>query len=262
MSDFARQLLNRVILGDVMDTLKALPNNSIDMVWGDPDYGVGISYNGTKYMTRWEEYIQWHVDLAREAMRVLKPTGNLFMMNYPKQNAHLRVKYLDNAAHDVFEYVWVYPTNVGHSKRRLTTAHRSILHATKSSKNNFYKEQIAQPYLNPEDKRIKERISNGSPGRVPYSWMHHNLVKNVSKEKTFHACQIPQAPTEMIIKSYTKEGDSVFVLFGSSGSEVEVAKKLNRNYLTCEMKSDYYEVICDRLESGKIKNEYRLMSVK
>ena len=66
----------------------------------------------------------------------------------------------------------------------------------------------------------------------------------------------------MIIKSCTKEGDSVFVLFGSSGSEVEVAKKLNRNYLTYEMKSDYYEVICDRLESGKIKNEYRLMSVK
>ena len=107
MSDFARQLLNRVILGDVMDALKALPDNSIDMVWGGPDYGVGISYNGTKYMTRWEEYIQWYVDLAREAMRVLKPTGNLFMMNYPKQNAHLRVKYLDNAAHDVFDYVWV-----------------------------------------------------------------------------------------------------------------------------------------------------------
>jgi len=28
-------------------------------------------------------------------MRVLKPTGNLFMMNYPKQNAYLRVKNLD-----------------------------------------------------------------------------------------------------------------------------------------------------------------------
>jgi DNA modification methylase len=122
------------------------------------------------------------------------------------------------------------------------------------SKNNFYKEQIAQPYLNPEDRRIRKRISNGGPGRMPYSWMHHNLVKNVAKEKTFHACQIPQVLTEMIIKSCTKEGGSVFVLFGGSGSEVEVAKKLIRNYLTCEMKSDYYEVICDRSEGGKIKN--------
>ena len=262
MSGLSRQFQNRVILGDVMDTLKILPDNSIDMIWGDPDYGVGINYNGTKYMTHWEEYIKWYLDLASEALRVLKPTGNLFMMNYPKQNAHLRVRYLDKFAHDVFEYVWIYPTNVGHSKRKLTTAHRSILHATKSSKNNFYKEQIAQPYLNPNDKRIKELISKGSPGRMPYSWMHYNLVKNVSKEKTFHACQIPQALTEMIIKSSTKEGDSVFVLFGGSGSEVEVAKKLKRTYLTCEIKSDYYEVICDRLDSGKIKNEYRSLALK
>ncbi|MDR3275108.1 MAG: hypothetical protein LBS81_03890 [Endomicrobium sp.] len=51
-------------------------------------------------------------------MRVLKPEGNLFMMNYPKQNAYLRVRYLDGDAYGVFDYVWVY-TNVGHSYRNL-----------------------------------------------------------------------------------------------------------------------------------------------
>ena len=65
------------------------------------------------------------------------------MMNYPKQNAYLRVKCLDSISYDVQEYVWVYNTNVGHSKRRLTTAHRSILHATKSKDNHFYKDNIA-----------------------------------------------------------------------------------------------------------------------
>lgn len=262
MTDLPRHFKNKVIHGDVMAVLRALPDACIDMVWGDPDYGVGINYNGTKYMTRWDEYIDWYIELTREAMRVLKPNGNLFMMNYPKQNAHLRVRYLDEAAHDVFDYVWVYPTNVGHSKRKFTTAHRSILHATKSAKNRFYKNQVAQPYLNPDDKRIRERIANGSPGRMPYSWLHYNLVKNVSREKTFHACQIPQALSELMIKSCTQKGDDVFVLFGGSGSEVEVAHNLERNWLTCEINADYVDVIRARVKTGGIQDEHRLQAVK
>ena len=86
----------------------------------------------------WNDYINWYVRLTRECMRVLKPTGNLFMMNYPKQNAHLRVNYLDENAFGVQEYVWVYNTNVGHSKRRFTKAHRSILHATKPKNNIIF----------------------------------------------------------------------------------------------------------------------------
>ena len=258
MTGLPKKFRNQVMQGDVMETLRALPDNCLDMVWGDPDYGVGINYNGRKYATKWEEYIDWYITLTREAMRVLKPTGNLFMMNYPKQNAHLRVRYLDDAAHDVFDYVWVYPTNVGHSKRRFTTAHRSILHATKTANNHFYKEQVAQPYLNPDDKRIRAHMANGSPGRMPYSWLHYNLVKNVSREKTFHACQIPQALSALMMKSCTKAGDSVFVLFGGSGSEVALAKALGRIYLTCEIQPDYCDIIRARLANGDIAEQHRL----
>ena len=244
-----------------MDTLRSLPSDCMDMIWGDPDYGVGINYSGRKYVQKWAEYIDWYIELTQQCLRVLKPTGNLFMMNYPKQNAHLRVRCLDEEAHGVFEYVWVYPTNVGHSPRRFTTAHRSILHATKSKNNNFYKTQVAQPYQNPTDKRILGRIANGSTGRMPYSWLQYNLVKNVSHEKTFHACQIPQELSKLFIKSCTLEGDSVFVLFGGSGSEVAAAKNLKRVYLCCEMHPDYCEVIQERLRNNSIKEEHKMATV-
>jgi len=260
MKSLPQKFHNKIMQSDVMDILRSLPSDCIDMIWGDPDYNVGINYNGRKYTNKWEDYIAWYVELARESMRVLKPTGNLFMMNYPKQNAYLRVHCLDEIAHDVFDYVWVYPTNVGHSPRRFTTAHRSILHATKSKNNKFYKEQVAQPYLNPEDRRIRARIANGSPGRMPYSWLQYNLVKNVSREKTFHACQIPLALSELIIKSCTRSGDSVFVLFGGSGSEVAIAKQLNRIYLTCEIQPAYCAIIEERLKNGFIKAEHRLLT--
>ena len=250
---------NKIFNEDVLKVLTLLPDNSIDMIYGDPDYNVGINYAGKNYTKRWNEYIDWYIELTKQCMRVLKPSGNLFMINYPKQNAHLRVKYLDDAAYNVQEYVWIYNTNVGHSPRRFTTAHRSILHATKSKDNNFYKEQVAVPYQNPNDKRIKGRIAAGHNGRMPYSWFYFDLVKNVSKDKTIHACQIPIPLVEMLIKASTKENDDIFILFGGSGSEIVSCKNLKRNFISCEIHTKYYQMIIDRLNNdGKIKDEYRL----
>lgn len=254
---------NKVFNEDVIKVLKELPDNSLDMVYGDPDYNVGINYAGKNYTQKWNDYINWYIELTKECMRVLKPTGNLFLMNYPKQNAYLRVKYLDENASDVQDYVWVYNTNVGHSPKRLTTAHRSILHATKSKDNHFYKDNIAVPYQNPTDKRIKERIANGHKGRMPYSWFYYDLVKNVSKDKTFHSCQIPLSLVEMLIKSCTKEGDDCFILFGGSGSELVLCKSLKRNFISCEIHKEYHNMILERLKNnGKISDEYRLDFIK
>lgn len=250
--------IDTVFNQDVMDLLHQLPDESVDMVYGDPDYNVGIKYNDRSYTRNFDEYIDWYIDLARESLRVLKSDGNLFMINYPKQNAYLRVKYLDQACYEVLDYVWIYNTNVGHTPKRLTTAHRSILHCRKSSESRFYKDNIAVPYENPTDKRIKHNIAMGSKGRMPYSWMYFDLVKNVSREKTMHACQIPQALSELLIASCTMPGDIVFVLFGGSGSELEVCKKLNRRYISAEIDENYYRLIIDRLKTGKIDPKYKI----
>lgn len=255
--------INQVFNEDVLQVLKKMPASSVEMIYGDPDYNVGINYAGKNYTTKWNDYIDWYIELTKESLRVLKPEGNLFLINYPKQNAYLRVKFLDEAAYDVQDYVWVYNTNVGHSPRRFTTAHRSILHATKSKENNFYKEQVAQPYLNPTDKRIQERIRNGHTGRMPYSWLYYDLVKNVSKDKTFHSCQIPLPLVELLIKGGTKENDLIFILFGGSGSEIVLCQELKRKFVSCEIHPDYFRMIQDRLQNnGAIKDEYRLEFVQ
>jgi site-specific DNA-methyltransferase (adenine-specific) len=252
-------IINKVYNEDAIFTLKRLPDCSVDMVYGDPDYNVGINYAGAKYTQKWDAYIDWYITIVKECMRVLKPTGNLFMINYPKQNAYLRVKYLDEAAYNVFEYVWVYNTNVGCSPSKFTTAHRSILHAIKNKKNDFYKDQVAVPYQNPTDRRIMQNIANGSRGRMPYSWWYFDLVKNVSKDKTFHSCQIPLTLVEMLIKAATKENDLVQILFGGSGSELVLCKQLKRNFVSSELHKPYYNMIVDRLNNGgSIDDSYRL----
>jgi site-specific DNA-methyltransferase (adenine-specific) len=118
---------------------------------------------------------------------------------------------------------------------------------------------VAVPYQNPTDKRILQKIANGSGGRMPYSWWYFDLVKNVSKDKTFHSCQIPLKLVEMLIKASTKENDTVQILFGGSGSELVLCKKLKRNFISSEIHKPYYDMIVDRLNNnGEIAPEYRL----
>jgi len=257
-SNEIKKYLNQVLLMDIMELLKKLPDKSIDMVYGDPDYNVGIKYGDKSYTKTFNEYIDWYVDLARESLRVLKDDGNMFLINYPKQNAYLRVKYLDRACYEVSDYVWVYNTNVGHTPKRFTTAHRSILHCRKVKYNKFYKDNVSVPYKNPTDKRILRNLANGSKGRMPYDWFYFDLVKNVSREKTFHACQIPQKLSEMLIQSCTMPNDNVLVLFGGSGSEVEICKILKRQYISAEIDKKYHKLILDRISTGRIEEKYRL----
>lgn len=248
-----------------MDVLRRLPDDSVDCIFADPDYNVGVTYQGKNYTTAFGKYLEFCEQWARECHRVLKPDGNLWIVNYPKNNAHLRVRYLDEAFDRVHEYVWVYRTNIGQGPTHFTTAHRSILHCVKIFPNRFFKEAVAQPYLNPSDRRIRALMAKGSPGRMPYSWaidspddaswVQGNLVKNVSRSKTFHSCQIPESLSERIVKVSTKPGDTVLVLFGGAGSELAVCQRLNRDWISAELVPKYCDLIEKRLKSGGVVPE-------
>jgi site-specific DNA-methyltransferase (adenine-specific) len=246
---------------DVLKLLAELPDESIDCIYADPDYNVGVRYNDVSHRKKFDDYISWCIEWSKESNRVLKKDGNFFIINYPKNNAYLRTRYLDGAFYDVSEYVWVYNTNIGHSKRRFTTAHRSILHCVKSKVNKFYKENVAVPYENPTDRRIKKLIASGEPGRMPYSWFYYNLVKNVGVTKTFHSCQIPEGLSRTLIAAATMPGDVVLVLFGGSGSEVVECLKMKRRFVSAEIDKKYYRLINARLRSeGRVPEKYRLLN--
>ncbi len=250
---------NKVFNEDIMQTMKKIPDEYIDMIYSDPDYNVGIKYNNKSYTKNFKQYIDWYISLAHESLRILKDDGNAFFINYPKQNAFLWANYLEKNCNDVVEYVWVYNTNVGHSPKKFTRAHRSILHCRKTKNNKWYKNQVAEPYKNPQDKRILRNIANGSKGRMPYSWMYYDLVKNVSKDKTFHSCQIPISLFEKLMYASTQTSDIILVHFGGSGNEIISAKNHNRKYLAAEIDEKYYNMIIERLKNGGIIPEkYKL----
>lgn len=269
------RFLNHLYHGAIQDVLHELPDNSVDCIFADPDYNVGMKYQRKSYTKPFEKYIEECIDWASQCRRVLRPDGNFFIINYPKSNAHLRVKYLDDSFFAVYEYVWVYPTNMGTPKRSFTGAHRTILHCVKTRKNKFFKTPVAEPYQNPNDFRVSTLIKSGSPGRMPYSWIEApvasdqmlswtkgNLVKNVSRAKTFHSCQIPESLSEKLLRATTEPGDTVLVLFGGAGSELAVCQRLGLNWVSAEIVKRYCTLIEARLRNGgEVPPRYRLLSV-
>ena len=246
--------LNKVFLIDIMQLLKKLPDGSVDLIYGDPDYNIGVKQGHRLYAGLFEDYMRWNVELAKESYRVLKEDGNMFMLNFPKQNAHLRVRYLDEVCHEVLDYSWLYDNNVGQSSHHFMIAHRSILHCRKSAKSKFYRESVLAPYKCLYHPRVKRKLALGSKGKMPSDWFYFDIMRHGDAGKLNHPCQHPWQLSAMLIRSCTKEGDIVLILFGGSGTEVEVCVELNRCYIAAEINENYYKIILDRLKRRKSTN--------
>ena len=75
------QYLNKIHNKDINELLRELPDNSIDCIYSDIDYNVGIKYSGKSYTRIFGDYISDYIALASESMRVLKDTGSAKLVN-------------------------------------------------------------------------------------------------------------------------------------------------------------------------------------
>jgi DNA modification methylase len=107
--------------------------------------------------------------------------------------------------------------------------------------------KIRQPYKNLKDKRIQERIARGCKGAKLYDWWEINQVKNISKEKTEHPCQMPIEVMKRIIGILP---DDILVIdpFMGSGTTGVAAKNLNRDFIGIELDKNYFEIAKKRIE--------------
>jgi len=239
--------INTILNQDCIKAMKNIPDNTVDLIVTDPPFNIGKKYNSYKDRMKKEEYLRWCENWIDGCIRILKPHGSIYLFNYPENNAYI-MPFLDKKM--VFRrwLTWHYPTNTGMSPKNFTRTQHSILFYTKTKNSIFNKDEIAEPYKNPKDKRIKKLMASGKKGRTPYDVFQFNIVKNVSKEKTGHVCQLPEKLVEILVKASSNKGHLVFDPFMGSGTVAAVAKKLNRNYLGCEIDKKYCEIINKRLK--------------
>lgn len=217
--------LNNIYLGDCREELSKILNLvSNPIIVADPPFNIGCKYNTYKDHMKEEEYYNFLKEIFNKCPSVV--------IHYPESLYKLAIK-LNKAPIKVVS--WVYNSNTAKQ-------HRDI--AFFDIKPDFNK--IRQPYKNPNDKRIKERIARGYGGGRLYDWWNINQVKNVSKQKTKHPCQMPLKVMENII-GILPEDATIIDPFMGSGTTGVACKNLNRNFIGIEIDEEYFNITKNRI---------------
>lgn len=215
---------NTVINGNCLDYLDQIPREAYIIT--DPPYNQKYHYDSYKDNLGYLEY----QNLLQQVFTGRKSV----IIHYPEQTINLLG---GGGIGECLDCVsWVYPSNTAKQHRLITWW---------NCKPDMRK--IPQPYKNPTDKRIKERIAQGKMARG-YDWWEINQVKNVSKSDNPHSCPIPEEVARRIILSTTNEGDLIVDPFAGSGTILKVAKELNRNFIGIELSRIYCDIARERLE--------------
>jgi DNA modification methylase len=169
----------------------------------DPPYNQDYSYNEYDDKLTDEQYIELLSHIPTPCV----------IIHYPEETINILPKAIKAKCEQVV--CWVYNSNTGKQSRLISWW---------GCKPDFRK--VRQPYKNLKDKRIQKRISEGKTGAKLYDWWEINQVKNVSKEKTDHPCQIPEELIKRIIITTAKENQTIIDVFGGSGTTSKVANDL------------------------------------
>lgn len=213
--------------GDCLELIKGIDKSKKICIVTDPPFNVGYHYNTYKDKMDKKEYYKM-------LSKVLYFNRNPFVVvHYPE--CLYRVSYYTGLFPERV-VSWVYNSNTAKQ-------HRDI--AFFGIKPDFNK--VKQPYKNPDDKRIKQRILEGKVGCKLYDWWNVNQVKNISKDKTEHPCQMPLEIMRNIIGILP---DDYIILdpFMGSGTTGVACKELNRDFIGIELDEKYFNIAKERIE--------------
>jgi len=242
---------NNIVNQNCLDVLLKIPNESVQTVFADPPFNLGKKYNSTKDNLTDTEYMAWTEQWIRECVRILKPSGSIFVHNIPKWLVKC-TPLLEDIAHFKHWISWDAPT--APMGKSLQPAHYGILFYTKSATGNTFSE-IRYPHKRCRKKKCnhllkdyggkKESIHPFGP-LVSDVWTDIHRIKH-NKFRDNHPCQLPIHLLERIVLMSTNEGDRVFDPFMGTGTTALAAKRLGRKYLGAEIDAEYHASALSKL---------------
>lgn len=232
----------RLMLGDCLERMEELPDNSIDMVCCDMPYGT------TK--CSWDTVINLN-QLWCHYERIVKPNGAILLFAQTPFDKVLGVSNLKNLR---YEWIWEKPAATGffNAKKMPLKAHENILVFYK--KTPTYNPQKSTGHARKTAGRLEvgseiygkavKKVNYDSTERYPRS------VQKVSKKtrvNSFHPTEKPIALIEWLVKTYTNAGDCVLDNTMGSGTAGVACMKTGRLFCGIEINPEYYAIACDRI---------------
>lgn len=265
--------LDRILLGDCLDVLRAIPSQSVDLILTSPPYADQREtvYGGVHP----DRYVEWFMPRAEQFYRVLKPTGS-FILNIKERvvNGERHTYVLELILEMrrrgwlwTEEYMWHKKnSHPGKWPNRFRDNWERLLHFTKKKKFNMYQNTVMVPVGEWSKERLKNlsetdrrrdnsRVGSGFGKNVSNwvgrEWVYPNNVLHMATEcyNRGHAATFPVALPEWFIRLFTLPGDVVLDPFNGSGTTCVAAKQLGRHYIGIDIMEEFVTLAEERLAS-------------
>jgi adenine-specific DNA-methyltransferase len=247
--------LDQIFLGNCIELLRSLPDESVDLVVSSPPYNLGKEYEARQAL---ELYLEAQTIVLQECSRVLKKSGSLFWQIGAFSERGMLIP-LDVRFFPILESCGLIPRNRIiwarqhglHAQKKFSCRHETILWFTKSDTYTFNLDAIRVPQKYQNKKHFrgnrKGELSCNPDGKNPGDiWMFRN-VKHNHEEQTIHPCQFPEDLIARIVLVTTLKGEIVLDPYMGSGTVAVVATNYNRHFLGAETDDKYYQIALRRL---------------
>jgi site-specific DNA-methyltransferase (adenine-specific) len=252
------KLDSALYIGDCLDVLAQLPENSVDFIFADPPYNIKKKYDNWDDGIQIEEYFSWCDRWIAALHRVLKPGGVFCLLNIPLWVVR---HYL--FARDLFTYVdYIVWEGLGLPVRNIMPAHYGLLCLAKGEFSGLanYANALTPDSLEnaglslkawycARQTCIKKRNSLGITDKMPLTnlwWDIHRLKHN--SKRVDHPCQLPPELMKRLIHSFSRPGEIVLDPFNGAGTTTLVADLMHRRYIGIELSEKYHAIANQRHE--------------
>ncbi len=237
-----------LILGDCLEIMKTIKDNSIDAIITDPPYGTTAC--------EWDKVIDFDL-MWKQLNRIIKYKGAIVLFGSEPFSSALRMSNIKSYRYD---WVWDkrFSANYTQAKRQPMKRHENILVFGINS-------PIYYPQMIERDKPIKKGKNKGSKtfhkgtldredykGKI-YTHQYPTSIQLFStreERKKLHPTQKPIKLMEYLIKTYTNENETVLDFAMGSGSTGIAAKNLNRKFIGIEKDEKYFKIAKNRIKEN------------
>jgi site-specific DNA-methyltransferase (adenine-specific) len=263
--------LNQIVLGDCLEVLKTLPENSIDLIVTSPPYADNrkATYGGVTP----DKYVAWFLPITEQLLRVLKPSGTFILNIKEKAQQGERHTYVIELILAMRQQGWLWTEEfIWHKKNsypgkwpnRFRDAWERCLQFNKTRQFAMYQEAVMVPMgdwakkrlanlSNTDKTRDESKVGSGF-GKNVSAWVGRDMAypDNVlhfatESSNTGHSAAFPKALPNWFIRLFSAENDVILDPFVGSGTTAIVAKELNRQYIGIEILPDYHQLACNSL---------------
>ncbi len=246
---------NRIIAGDCIEVMAALPGASVDMVFADPPYNLQLAgelqrpdnsrVDGVE--EEWDRfadfasYDRFSEAWLRAARRLLKPEGTLWVIGSYHNIFRVGALLQDLGFWILNDVVWRKTNPMPNFRgRRFTNAHETMIWCARDREARYRFNYEAMKSLNDELQMRSDwllPICNGG-----------ERLKDADGRKA-HPTQKPEALLHRVILASTQPGDLVLDPFFGTGTTGVVAKRLGRRYIGIERDRRYIALAEKRLKA-------------